>query len=517
MSSRTLLRGLAIGLAIFSASCTKQDGGASINEPFVVGIRQVGEVYDPSHVLPSEVSAVGFNVYDWLFDRNHKGQAAPGIAESWEMSPDARVLTVKLRPGVTFQNGSPLTADDLVFSWARYIKGGFSTRISRSLDKIEVVDPLTAKFYFGKPEIGFVPFGGFAVMSKAYYEKVGEQAFKTNPIGTGPYRIKALARGRYVDLERYDGYWGPKPELKNARFAFVTEDTTRVAQLRAGEADMAMQVPFPLVTEIETDPNLKTVTLSPSGTTIFLAMKIDNPKTPWADKRVREAIALSIDHDSIIKNILRGHPTYYPFLAPNDVGYDATLKPYPYDPARAKQLLKEAGVTNLTIELPYISGATTGLKETAEAVALYMRAVGITATAKPIEGPQFISWVLEASRNPKQDYIAVFIGATAGTADSSSGLLTHFSTATPFAWYIDPEINRMAFDMASTPDEAARAEKIRTLGQAVHADYRYVPLWSTAHIYGMKKCIDFTPTLGSYDLIMLRDVKVSRCAAKAAK
>lgn len=499
--------------------CGKGDDARSagaINQPFAVAIRQVGETFDPTTSLPSEISAVVFNVYDWLFDRNYDGSVKPGLAESWSFTPDQRVLTINLRRGVTFQDGSPMTADDVVFSWERLVKGGFSSRVSRSLSSIEAVDPNTVKITFGRPEVGFVPFGGFAVLSKAYHAKVGEQAFRTSPLGTGPYKVADLQRGRYVDLERYDGWWGGKPEIARARFHFVTEDTTRVAQLRAGEVDLAMQVPFALVPEVEKDPALKTAVLSPGGMTVFLALKTDNPKTPWADARVREAMALAIDRDAIIRDILKGHPKHFPFLAPTDNGYDPELKPFPYDPARAKALLAEAGVKDLTIDLPYIAGAVTGMKETAEAVALYFNQVGIKATPKPVEGPQFIKWVEQASKNPDMDYVAVFIGAIAGTSESSSGLLTHFSRVTPFAWYQEPEINMAALRMAGITDPKARGDAIRALGAAVHKDKRYIPLWTNAHIYGMKRCVQFTPTLGAYDLVLLRDVKVAACKANPA-
>lgn len=488
---------------------------ASINEPFVVGIRQVGEIFDPTTVLPAEVSAVAYNIYDWLFDRHFDGKVKPGLADSWELSPDARNLTIRLRQDVRFHTGEPMTSADVVFSWNRLVEGGFSTRVARSLRTIEAVEPHTVHIGFDRPEIGFVPFGGIPILSKAYHEASGEQRFREQPVGTGPYRFKSLARGQYVDLERFEDYWGPLPEISRARLKFVTEDTTRVAQLLTGEADLIMQVPFPLAPQVANHPNLRIVELKPGGMTVFLAMKTDNPQTPWADRRVREAIALAIDHEAIVKDILLGYPEHYPFLAPGDLGYDPELTPYAFDPEKARQLLAEAGVEKLGFEIPYISGATTGQKETAEAVALYLNNVGIDARAKPIEGPQFIRWVQQASRNPEMDYVALFIGGVAGRAEPSTGLATHFATFTPFAWYQNPEVNELALIMASTPDEEARAEAIRALGKAVHADMRYIPLWTNSHLYGMKSCVEFAPTLGEYDIIMLRDVSIAGCATPA--
>ncbi len=514
---------LAFTLLTVLAACSGEDqaggqessktpqGATALNDPFVVGIRQVGEIFDPTTILPAEISAIAYNIYDWLFDREFGGTVKPGLADSWELSADARELVVHLRRDVTFHNGAPMTAEDVTFSWNRMVEGGFSTRVARSLKSIEAVDDYTVRIVFGQSEIGFVPFGGIAILSKAYHEEVGEKVFREKPVGTGPYTFKVLKRGQYVDLERYDAYWDRVPEIERARLVFVTEDTTRVAQLLTGEADLIMQVPFPLAPQVESHPNLRIVDLTPGGMTIFLALKAVNPETPWADRRVREAIALAIDQEAIVEDILLGYPEHYPFLSPIDIGYDPGLTPYGFDPKRARELLKEAGATDLKFDITYISGATTGQKETAEAVSLYLDNVGIDARATPIEGPQFISWVQQASRNPDMDYVALFIGGVAGRPEPSAGLATHFAYFTPFAWYANPEVNELALLAAGTPDREKRAEAIRALGRAVHEDIRYIPLWTNAHLYGMRSCIDFTPTLGEYDLILLRDVSIARC------
>lgn len=512
---------LAAVLAVVLAACgggpsggdAASERGRTLNDPFVIAVPQVGEIYDPTLVLPAEVSAVTYNVFDWLFDRNHRGEARPGLAESWTMSPDATELTLALRRGVTFHNGAPLTADDVVFSWERMLEGCCSTRVTRQLEHIEALDAHTVRIRFAGPEVAFVAVGGFPVVSRAYYEEVGEQRFKAQPLGTGPYRFVRLVRGQYVELARYDGYWGPQPEVARVVMRFVTEDTTRVAQLRTGEADMAMMVPYPLVPQVQADPALKTAILTPGGMTIFLALKTDNPRTPWADRRVREAIALAVDHHAIVEDMLLGYPEHYPLLAPGDLGYDPGLEPYPYDPKRARALLEAAGAVGLELEIPYIAGSGTGVKETAEAVALYLNEVGIRAVARAMEGPQFIGWVQKASGNPEMDYVAVFIGGIAGRSEPSSALAAQFSAVTPFAWYVNPEVNRRVLDIAVTPEANARAEKIRELGRIVHEDMRYIPLWTSAHVYGMKRCIEFTPTLGEYDLLLLRDVRVAGCTA----
>ena len=516
---------LTLLLALLPVACSNDSqpvaGDAStpqsvLNDPFVVATPQVGEIFDAASVLPAEISALSFNMYDWMFDRAPDGSPRPGYASSWEMSADRKLLTVNLREDVLFHTGTPMTADDIVFTWERIQEGGFSSRITRSLEQIEILGPHQVRFHFNRPELAFVAVGGLPVLSRAYYDAVGPEQFRQQPVGTGPYRFKQLQRGQYVDLERFEQYWRDKPEIPRVRFEFVTEDTTRVSKLRTGEADMAMMLPFPLVPLVEAEPALKTVTLLPGGMTIFLALKADNPDTPWADPRVREAIAIAIDKNAIVEHILLGYPEHYPFLAPGDLGYDPTLQAHPYDPERARTLLEEAGVTGLKMQIRYISGGATGVKETAEAVALYLNEIGIAATTVALEGPQFIPWVLKASRNPDMDYAAVFIGGIAGRSESSNPLVAQLGGDTPFAWYSDPAMYERIRQMAVMTDDEERARAIIAIGQAVHADMRYIPLWTSAHIYGMKNCIDFTPTLGEYDLLLLRDVRIDRCQAAAA-
>jgi peptide/nickel transport system substrate-binding protein len=507
----------ACGPAGESASTTAAGSAqAAINDPFIIVMPQVGEIFDAASVLPAEISAVSYNLYDWMFDRDHEGRVQPGYAESWEVSEDKRELVVHLRKDVQFHTGQALTSADIPFSWDRIVEGGYSSRVTRAIESIEVIDEHTVKFLFNKPELAFVAVGGIPALSQQWFNEAGPDRFRQEPVGTGPYRFNQLQRGQYLELQRNENYWGKPPAIATVRFEFVTEDTTRVVKLQTGEADMAMMLPYPLVPQIENEPALKTVSLSPGGMTIFLALKTDNPETPWADVRVREAIALAIDRDAIIQHILLGYPRHFPFLAPTDLGFDPDLAPYSFDAERSRELLREAGAEGLKLQLRYIAGGATGVKETAEAIALYLTDVGIRTTTLPMEGPQFIPWVLQASRNPDEDYVALFIGGIAGRTESSNPIVAQLGAQTPFAWYTDAGVNDMVLEMSRTADDTARAEAIRAIGRKVHEQFRFIPMWTSTTIYGMKRCIDFTPTLGEYDLLMLRDVDVSACETKGA-
>ena len=209
------------------------------------------------------------------------------------------------------------------------------------MDRLEVIDDYRFKVYFKMPDVTFIPnrAGAVLISSKGYYDRVGEDQFVKKPVGTGPYKFLRHVPGEYVDIERFEDYWGVKPSVQEARFHFVPESTTKVAMLKEGEVDIINTCPYPLVGDIEKSSGLKTVKLAGNHPTPSVAFSTRNLKTPWHDRRVRLAMACAIDRNAIIKNVLYGIPNNYAFFAPYEIGYDPDLKPYPYDPKKAKELL----------------------------------------------------------------------------------------------------------------------------------------------------------------------------------
>lgn len=505
--------GLAVLLLATVVAATASAATPKKQKALVIGIRQVGQVYDLSAVLPSEVSAVAANVTDYLWTRGPDGKIAPGLATRWEWSNDGRTLTITLRPGVRFSNGNRFTAEDVVFSWNRLKANGFSDRLARTLTGWEIQSPTRIVARFAAPELSFIPQLGPPIMSKAYFERVGEQTFKTKPIGTGPYMFRSIKPGESAELVANPRYWGKKPTVKRVILRSIVDDTTRLAALKTGEADIVMQVPYQKITEIQKTKGLKTVRLFPSGSSVFIAYKAQSPRTPWADPKVRAAISYAIDKQAITRQLLKGAVGTFGFLARGDLGYDPAIFPYEFNQAKARQLLREAGYPNgFTIELPYIAGAVTGVKETAEAVALYLRQVGINATPKALEGPDFVQFVMGASRDPSKDYMAIFIGALAGQPEPTTGLVNSFSSVTPFAWYRNGQVNGMILRAAGTVDDGQRAELVKRIQRLLVDDFAFTKLWDAASIYGMKKCIKFKPTRGPFDLMWVNDVDMSRCS-----
>jgi peptide/nickel transport system substrate-binding protein len=500
---------LVVAVGVLLATAAGATATAAAFKPqLTIGISQVGEIYDPTSVLPSTVSVVDANVFDWLWWHDKKGNLIKRLAIGYKVAPDGLSLAITLRPNVKFSSGDPFTAQDVVFSWNRLKANGFSDRIARTLTSWDVLDNTHLVAHFAKPEIGFVPSMGFPIVSQAYFNRVGDAAFKANPVGTGPYMIKDIAANQYVDLVQNPHYWGKKPQIVSARFQTITDDTARVAALKTGAADMVMQIPPQDAGAVAKTKGLKTATLVPAGSSVYIAFKATpgQASTPWSDPKVREAVALAIDRNAIVKQLLKGVPVSYPFLAPGDPGYDPTIKPYPYDPNQAKQLLAQAGYPNgFTTDLPYLNAAA-GVSDTANAVALYLKQVGITVNPKPLNGQDFVNWVFGAAHDPKQDYIAIFLGAIAGKAEPATAMLNSFSSVTPFAWYHNNAANGLILQANATIDPNARAALIKQAENIIYNDYGFVKLWDTADVYGMKSCIGFTPSRSDFDILLLRDV-----------
>jgi peptide/nickel transport system substrate-binding protein len=204
---------------------------------------------EPDSIIPTDSSygvtsfPIGNNIFERIVDLSTDGKFVPGIA-SWEVLDGGKEFLFTIRKGVKFHSGDPLTARDVEFSHNRdWEKSATYKRYMRLFEKLEVIDDYHIKFTFKQPDVLFIPQRLVPVVSKSYHDRVGEEAFVKKPVGTGPYKFVAWKPGEYVEIERYEDYWGEKPPVKGARFIFAKEDTTRVAMLKAGEADIIMSTP----------------------------------------------------------------------------------------------------------------------------------------------------------------------------------------------------------------------------------------------------------------------------------
>jgi len=496
-----MLTGLAWASCAQSASAKK----------LIVATGQEPSTIDQSLAGVGGDYAIVENYGEYLMYKSPNGDLNPGLATSWKVSPDGKIVDFTLRKGVKFHSGDAFTAKDVEFSFdrARAKNQTVKTRL-RSVDRFEIIDDYHFKIHFKAPDVTFIPGRGAAmIVSKSYYDKVGEEKFVRNPVGTGPYKFVSYTPGESIDVERFDGYWGEKPSVGEARFIFVAEDTTRVAKLKAKEVDMITTCPYPLVKDLEKTPGLKVIRLATNHPTPSIVFANRNPKHPWHDRRVRMAMAYAINYESILKNVFHGIPNRYAYLAPYELGYDSQLKPYTYDPQKAKKLLAEAGYPNgFDFNFYWIVTGRFPFKEAAEAIAAYFEAVGIRTKLIGEEPMKNLSRH-RAAKAPDAEYAGLFSHGRAGGVDPTQFMDLMFSSEGGFSVYSNPQFDKVIAEAKAAVDSKKREALIKDAVRILHEDTASIPLCNAVMIYAAQKNIDFTPTQKHYmELVLVKDVTI---------
>jgi peptide/nickel transport system substrate-binding protein len=342
-------------------------------------------------------------LYDWLVGTNPDGtlSAANGVAERWEMSPDGMTWTFWLRKGIKFHDGTELTAEDVKWSLEMVTKpdslAGFAARLRGAIKEVQVKDAYTLVIHTQKPDLWLAQDLSMAagheaaVLPKQYYERVGADGFAAQPIGSGPYKwVKGLA-GSFIQLEAVDKHWAVGvPKYKTVTYRVVPEESTRIAMIQTGETDI-ISASRERVADLQARG--LNVFVKERGSVIGCYFHQQWEAHPIADRRVRQALDLAINREEIVQFIFAGQAklmAMYPIGSfAIAAGADPELKPYPYDPAKAKQLLAEAGYPNgfETTIYSYVREDVPELPRLVEAIAGYMAQIGVKLNVFATEYP----------------------------------------------------------------------------------------------------------------------------------
>jgi peptide/nickel transport system substrate-binding protein len=381
--------GLLAGLPAPAAAQAKPEGEMRIAMYVTIS---------PSWFDPGDVT--GFITPFWLMWAMHDALVktmpgkpmAPSLAESWTVSADQKVYDFTLRSGLKFHNGDPFTAEDVKFSFER--AKGYKI-LKDKVRTVEIVSPTRVRIHLQEAWPDFMTFYGTMVaghgwiVPKKYTEQAGPDGFKKHPIGLGPYKFVSHTPGVELVLEAFEGYWRKMPSVKRLVFKSVPESTTRVAMLKRGEVDIAFLVEVPQAEEIKRDPNLKLAFSGGIATFYLDFFDMWDPKSPWANPKVRLAASHAIDRKTLNEAETLGQSRPTGSFVPRNLEFARVIEPHAYDPARAKALLAEAGYPNGfdAGELhPFPPYFTMG-----EAVAGYLQAVGIRTRMRTMERATFMS------------------------------------------------------------------------------------------------------------------------------
>jgi peptide/nickel transport system substrate-binding protein len=407
---------------------------------------------------------------------------SPSLAESWTESPDGLVYEFQLRQGVRFHNGDPLTAADVVFSFERY-KGAAANELKTRVKQIEAVDPHRVRFHMHQPWPDFMatyatPATGAAwIVPKAYIEKVGVDGFKQHPIGAGPYQFVSQDPGVGLILEANERYWRKVPHVKRLVLKSIPEDTTRLAMLKRGEADIAYGVLGAVAEEIQRDPTLKLVPVLGTVTQWVDIFAQWDPKSPWADVRVRRAANHAVDRQAISDAESLGHSKPMGSIIPPAFDFALPLEAPTYDPDKARQLLREAGLPNgfdggeIAVGPPYGS--------VAEAVANYLGAVGIRTKVRLMERAAFTT-----ARRERQ-LKSLSYGGSGSYGNAATRLEAFVVGGGTFAVGSVPEIDERFRQQASERDPAKREAILHEIQRLIQEQALFVPNWQLAFLSGV--------------------------------
>ncbi|GAA1009931.1 ABC transporter substrate-binding protein [Acrocarpospora pleiomorpha] len=435
---------------------------------------------------------VALLVQEALVGVGQDGGLQPSLAESWtRRDPTTYVYT--LRAGVTFSDGSPMTADDVVASLNLHAKKGSTTAFAyayANVASVEATGPAEITIRLKSPDASFAwtpsP-GTLLVTSRKFIEATGEKIGTPEGklLGTGPYKVAEFAPDSHVTLERNDGWWGGRAPYGQIKIDFIPEESTRLLAMRGDSVDVALNVP---AEQIDQWKSLSGVQLMTAGDRSLVTLAFNTAKKPWNDVHVRRAVAHAVDREGIVRSVLRGH------------GKVATTIP---DPAQWGGVLDQAGVTSLYASIPQVgfdlamakaelaqSATPQGFGDTltypssgpqlgraALTLAENLSQIGITLEVKEVPLEQ---WIADLGKHASGIYLGWYFATTGDPAEYVQQLLHGSATGangTNIAEYDNPEVTKLLDDAKASTDDAARG---RLLGEALvksAADVPYQPLW----------------------------------------
>ena len=469
MKRRTLLSGTAAAAAAILPLASYAQRKKDV---IVLAMALEPPGLDPTAGAASAIAEiVQYNIFETLTKINSDGTVSPLLAESWEVSPDLKTYTFKLRKGVKFQNGEPFNANAVKFSFERAGSEKSTNKDKRtfaSMDRVAAVDDHTVVILNKALDPDFLFLMGQA--TAIIVEPKSADTNATKPVGTGPFQLDTWAKGSSVSLKKWDGFrHAAAVKLNKATFRFISDPAAQVAALLAGDVDAFPRVTPRSVPQFKSNPKFQVVV---SGSRAKTILAINNKKKPLNDVRVRRAIAAAIDRKAVIDGAGDGYGapigSHY---VPGAFGYVDTTGVNPFNIEKAKALLSEAGIKtplDLTLTLPPPPYARQG----GEVIAAQLAKIGIVAK---IENVEWAQWLSGTYTNKNYDLTII--------SHVEPFDLGNFAKPGYYWGYESPKFNELFDKIQNSPRPADRAKLLgdaqrMIANDAVHA-FLYQPQWIT--------------------------------------
>jgi len=514
-----MIRFLVAALFAFTTAAAAQE--------LRIGLASEPTAMDPHYHNLSPNNSLLTHIFESLVDQDERQRLVPGLAESWK-AIDATTWEFKLRKNVKFHDGTPFTADDVLFSFERapnvegspsnfgiYAKGKTFTKV----DDYTVHVKTAAPYPLMPNDVSQV-----FIVSRKHGQGAKTPDYNSGKaaIGTGPYKFVEYTPGNRIVVQRNDQHWGPRPAWQRVVFRGIKSNPSRVAALLAGDVDLIEQVPAVDMARLKKDPKL-TIAQTASNRIIYLHLdhwRDDSPfvkakdgapiKSPLRDRRVRLALSKAIDRDAIVSRVMEGEAIKAGQLLPEGFfGVSPKLKPVAYDPNGAKKLLAEAGVPNgfrLTIHSPndrYPNDA-----KIAEAVGQMLSRIGVDTQVVTMTQSVFFAEASTGSPEKGPKFSFILVGWGSGTGEASSPLKSLLATfdrdkgmgASNRGRYSNPQVDKLINDALATVDDTKRAGLLAQATEVAIEDVGIIPLHYQVNTWAMRRGFSYKPRTDEYTL-----------------
>ena len=497
---------LVCGLALVVTNAAAQE--------LKIGLSAEPSAMDPHYHNLSPNNSILSHVFERLIEPDEKQRLTPGLAESWKVIDDT-VWEFKLRKGVTWHDGSPFTADDVIFTFQRAPNvpnspSSFAAAVKGKT--VKKIDDYTVHISAGSVSPTLPnELAGLLIVSKKHGEGARTEDYNSGKaaIGTGPFKLVKFTPSDRIEFERYDGYWGPKPKWTKVTFRPISAGPARVAALLAGDVDLIEDTPTADIERLKKDPKIE-VSQGVSNRLVYFFLDHARDVTPFAkakdgseiknpfkDKRVRQAMNKAVNRDAIVSRVMEGVAIpASQFLPDGYFGVSDKLKPVAYDPEGAKKLLTEAGFPNgfrLTLHTP--NGRYTNDVKVAEAVAQMLARVGIETSLEALQPAVFFTRASQGGPNNTPEFSFILVGWATPTGENSGSLVPLVNTfdrakgtgTANRGRYSNAEVDRLSAEALKINDDAKRAALLAQATEIAIEDVAVIPSHYQVNTWAARK------------------------------
>ncbi|MDD4021802.1 ABC transporter substrate-binding protein [Aminivibrio sp.] len=492
---------------------------AAAEKSIIIGLASDALFLDPSQQDETITNTMGRYMYDGLLNNDAQGIPSPALAESWSVGDDNLTWTFNLRKGVTFHDGTAFTAEDVAYT-IEVCRTSLLKNFTSSIKEVQVVDPHTVKIVTNAPTaILLESLVALRILPKEYRTKLGETAFNQAPMGTGPYIFEEWIKEDHISMKANENYWGGAPKIKKITMRPISNAATRTAALLTGEVDIIEDVPVRDVAKVKSTEGIEVVD-RPSERLIYLHVDshrakgpgiIDLDKNPLADIRVRKALSLAINRDSIVKMIMNGNA-----YATNQMvlkgrrGYVEDMPEAKYDPEEAKKLLTEAGYPDgFKVYLDAPNGRYPNDGQVAQALASQLTKAGILVELRLHPKSTFFDFVRPGDKSSlvmtgwsepiDVGEMASVLFYTRGKNPAKGG--------SNRGHYANAEFDSLIDEADGTADPDKRRLILEKAARLIVEDVGIVPLYFQQDLYGKKSSVVFEPRVDKSILAYEMDVQ----------